>query len=444
MKTLRMMLVLAAMIGLSACATPWQVAEVQDIKTTVATGGTAFTAALLEEYKQQARIESEVEIEWRHAVTYARKGARAATGEMVMPEDPNTWSVPASALDSLVAARARLLEQFDKGARERLPAVAAKAQAAYDCWLEEEWERDADPGCRATFEAALAELTPAPMAAPAAAPARNFKVFFDFDKSGITSEAKAVLAEVAKAQADSKAPVIHISGFTDTVGSRRYNHKLSIKRAQNVAQALTKLGIGEAKLDVKGYGKEKDRLAVPTKDNVKEAKNRRVEIVFGGEPRPMAGTLTTPAPAPAPAISAPAKTPGGSNGVLGMLMCAKSGSGTTYVLFSRIPVECRYEGIGGVQKYTGTSGILLGVDLEIEPSAGMGYLVMGVTSDDKASVEGKYVGAKASATFGIGPAVQGGLAGIGNGVTLVPFGLGGQTGIGATAGLSYLDIQAVR
>ncbi len=137
-----------------------------------------------------------------------------------------------------------------------------------------------------------------------------------------------------------------------------------------------------------------------------------------------------------------AKAEGGV--VLGVLTCSKTGAGTTYVLHSRNPVECTYQGVGGPQKYTGIDGILLGIDLEIEQKAIMGYLVIGGTWKDKSSLEGYFVGAKASATFGVGLGVQAGLAGVGNDVSLVPLGLGAQVGIGATGGISYMAINGAK
>ena len=134
-----------------------------------------------------------------------------------------------------------------------------------------------------------------------------------------------------------------------------------------------------------------------------------------------------------------AKAEGGA--VLGVLTCTKTGTGVTYVLHSRNPVECTYDGVGGPQTYTGIDGILLGIDLEIEQKAGFGYLVIGGTWKDKSSLEGSFVGAKASATFGVGIAAQAGLGGLGNDISLVPLGLGVQAGIGATAGISYLSIS---
>lgn len=138
------------------------------------------------------------------------------------------------------------------------------------------------------------------------------------------------------------------------------------------------------------------------------------------------------------AFAGEAKADGGV--VLGLLTCSKTGTGTTYVVHSRNPVECTYSGIGGPQKYTGTNGILFGIDLEVEQVAGIGYLVVGGTNTDKNSLQGYYVGAEASVTFGLGLAAQAGLGGIGNDISLIPLGLGGQIGIGATGGISYLDI----
>ncbi|MBI3446004.1 MAG: DUF992 domain-containing protein [Magnetospirillum sp.] len=130
--------------------------------------------------------------------------------------------------------------------------------------------------------------------------------------------------------------------------------------------------------------------------------------------------------------------------VLGVLTCSKTGTGTTYVVHSKNPVACEYNGVGGPQKYTGSNGILFGIDLEIEQLAGMGYLVIGGTNTDKNSLQGYYVGAEASVTVGLGVSAQAGLGGVGNDIALVPVGLGGQIGIGATAGISYLNIMGAK
>lgn len=129
--------------------------------------------------------------------------------------------------------------------------------------------------------------------------------------------------------------------------------------------------------------------------------------------------------------------------VLGGLTCLKSGDGMTYLLFSKHPVTCTYNGVGGTQTYVGTSGIGLGIDLDFDKEAAMGYLVIGGTWTNKDSLNGLYIGGKAQATVGVGLAAQGGIGGFGNNVTLVPIGLGGQAmGFGAAAGISYLSLTA--
>ncbi|TAN63130.1 MAG: OmpA family protein, partial [Magnetospirillum sp.] len=129
MKIVRVLTVLVALAAVSACATPFQVSEVQDVIAAPSpTVGTPFTKALFEEYKEATRHEAIDEYEWRHAAAYAEKAERAATGEVVPPEDPTNWDLPAEVVPELKQARATLMDDFDKGARERVPAEAAKAQ----------------------------------------------------------------------------------------------------------------------------------------------------------------------------------------------------------------------------------------------------------------------------------------------------------------------------
>jgi outer membrane protein OmpA-like peptidoglycan-associated protein len=134
----------------------------------------------------------------------------------------------------------------------------------------------------------------------------------------------------------------------------------------------------------------------------------------------------------------------GPSAMFGALECEKTGTGTTFVVHSRIPVSCVYRGLNGEHSYVGTTGILIGADLEIEEKMMFSYLVVGGADVSHGGLAGKYVGAKASATAGVGVAAQAGLVGVGpHSFTLVPLGLGVQVGIGASAGIGYLDIEAV-
>jgi outer membrane protein OmpA-like peptidoglycan-associated protein len=117
---------------------------------------------------------------------------------------------------------------------------------------------------------------PAPAAA-AAAP-RNFTVFFDFDKSDITSDAQRVLTEAANSAKSGAFTRVTATGHTDTMGTPRYNMALSIRRANAVRDALVREGIPSSAIVVIGRGET--QLLVPTPDQTREPRNRRVEIVI--------------------------------------------------------------------------------------------------------------------------------------------------------------------
>jgi OOP family OmpA-OmpF porin len=270
---------LTALFGialLSGCTGGYD-ADVAKLKMTTATGGTAFTRALADQYKAYANYEADVEMEWAHAGIFARKGLRAAGGEMVSVDEVSAWEIPANRTADLVAARAKLMAHFQNGARERQPEIAAEAQVKLECWMEEEWEGEADgiKRCRDAFTAAEAKLN-----VVAAAPkiVKTFIVYFDLNKDVITADAQKVLDDVKKSAAEIKPTNIFLAGHTDTTGSSGYNTDLSNRRVKAVGSALSKMGVSSSAMATKYHGES--MLAVKTDDNVKEAKNRRVEIML--------------------------------------------------------------------------------------------------------------------------------------------------------------------
>jgi outer membrane protein OmpA-like peptidoglycan-associated protein len=81
------------------------------------------------------------------------------------------------------------------------------------------------------------------------------------------------LAVVAKNHGNG---AIEVDGFTDTTGSQRHNDKLSIARAEAVAQELSQDGVDLSRIQTRGFGERE--LAVETPNNTSEAKNRRVVV----------------------------------------------------------------------------------------------------------------------------------------------------------------------
>ena len=103
------------------------------------------------------------------------------------------------------------------------------------------------------------------------------KVLFDFNKFVLKPEAKEALDVVADVIKDGNYKMVEVIGYTDNIGSDEYNLKLSLQRAQSVADYLMYCeNIDPGKIKIEGKGK-----ADPIADNSTEegrAKNRRVEI----------------------------------------------------------------------------------------------------------------------------------------------------------------------
>ena len=69
---------------------------------------------------------------------------------------------------------------------------------------------------------------------------------------------------------------IEVSGHTDTIGDKRLNQALSEQRAKVVASYLTRHGIAEDRLTIRGYGGSRPLVANATEEQ--RAQNRRVEL----------------------------------------------------------------------------------------------------------------------------------------------------------------------
>jgi outer membrane protein OmpA-like peptidoglycan-associated protein len=137
-------------------------------------------------------------------------------------------------------------------------------------------------GVRYTFGGPPPEVIqppPVPPPPPPAPVAHTYMVFFNFDKSDLTPEAVQIVDEAAKNAGPAQATVITITGHTDTMGSDAYNMRLGKRRAESVASELERQGIPESEVVMVSKGKRD--LLVPTGDQVREPRNRRVTIVYG-------------------------------------------------------------------------------------------------------------------------------------------------------------------
>ncbi len=240
--------------------------------------GPAFVQALRAGYLPLADVEYG-ESDFRDSLHFLRKGIAAAEGVNVQPDMPARYPgrLTADALGGFEQARARLLEAFERDARRLAPLAAARAQVAYDCWLENAAEGDAADAdaCAQAFETAMAEID----RALAAGIENVYIVFFPFDSAEITPAARRVLEEVAQRVRAGEAVRLELAGHADRAGPKPYNDRLSKRRAEAVAKMLRELGVPADAMTLRWYGETRPR--VPTPDDVPEPQNRRVEITLG-------------------------------------------------------------------------------------------------------------------------------------------------------------------
>jgi OOP family OmpA-OmpF porin len=105
---------------------------------------------------------------------------------------------------------------------------------------------------------------------------KRFLLFYEYGEIQLTAESAQLLEKVKSELKSYPAGEVVVIGHTDRVGSEKWNDQLSLRRAESVKELLIKIGIPENIIQVAGRG-EREPL-VPTKDEVEEAQNRRVEI----------------------------------------------------------------------------------------------------------------------------------------------------------------------
>lgn len=263
--------------------------------------GSPFTQALADDYRDFANTELKDKFDYPDALHFARKGLSAASGAVVLPEAIDDWNLDGEHERELGAARGRLIVLFDMGARETEPSLSSLAQVKFDCWIEQQeetWGLDSDIGCKNEFYDALEQLETGmnvveeeepvvydePLAfdvdpaQPMAAENAVYLVFFDWDQFTLTSGANSVLDSVAEEIFNNPPRVLNIVGHTDTSGSKIYNQRLALKRAQTVRDALINRGVAADLIATDARGETE--LLVDTPDNVREPANRRVNISF--------------------------------------------------------------------------------------------------------------------------------------------------------------------
>ncbi len=272
--------------------------------------GTAFHQGLYEGYigLRDERVHVLDPLDGEH---FNHKARRAARRSNVMPDRAQDRRLIDEDVAVFKSAWKRIHDAWDRGGRSLAPADAAKAQVSYDCWIEAREGANSGYGlgniasfrnkdaeaCKAAFEEAMAaveaaanlhltmlERKPAPAmaAAPAPAPAmeapKPFIVFFGFDSADITAAGNRVIDDAMATAERMDIVDFTITGHADRAGVEAYNLQLSLRRANAVREELLARGVKASGISVAGRGEAEN--AVATADGVREAANRRVEIIL--------------------------------------------------------------------------------------------------------------------------------------------------------------------
>lgn len=101
-------------------------------------------------------------------------------------------------------------------------------------------------------------------------------IFFDYDSSQVTPEARADIEYNAKVLQDQSGLRVVVEGHCDERGTAEYNMALGAQRARAVQQVLISLGIPSNRIETISYGEEVP--LDPGHDEMAWAKNRRAHF----------------------------------------------------------------------------------------------------------------------------------------------------------------------
>jgi len=158
--------------------------------------------------------------------------------------------------------------------------------------------------CASQQTAEAPQPAPAPASTPAPAPAAQAQpveqpkaemnplhdpnsilakrsVYFDFDKSDIKPEFRALVEAHAGYMTSHASATVRIEGNCDERGSREYNLALGQRRADSLRKAMVLLGVSDTRIETISWGEEKPRAT--GRNEAAWSQNRRDDIIYTHE-----------------------------------------------------------------------------------------------------------------------------------------------------------------
>lgn len=118
------------------------------------------------------------------------------------------------------------------------------------------------------FAEALAALPPKQI---------SFILYFKEGSTEVLEGSKNTLSELFEEVSKRQAVEVQVTGHTDTVGGEADNDRLSTERMQTIKEMFIKRGLQASFIRAVGRGERE--LLIQTPDNVREPRNRRVQVI---------------------------------------------------------------------------------------------------------------------------------------------------------------------
>jgi outer membrane protein OmpA-like peptidoglycan-associated protein len=109
-------------------------------------------------------------------------------------------------------------------------------------------------------------------------PSTRFILYFVWESTELKPNSRATIKEIIDEIRKRASTEISVSGHTDRAGSNEFNIALSRKRAEYVRDLLIAEGIAPEAISVASHGEGNPIIKTP--DNVREPRNRRVEVII--------------------------------------------------------------------------------------------------------------------------------------------------------------------
>jgi OOP family OmpA-OmpF porin len=243
---------------------------------------------LFEAYKNKADFEAKKMHDWNSANLYSEKALKALIGEEIMPQKISYWNIRNDKKQELLKGYFNLKIIYKK-AISKNPFNLAKAISSFDCWAEQEeevWQTWDIIKCRKDFFDSMDNIYKSieekygednyEIKLNQIEKSKSTQViYFDFDKTDLAN----INIDKIKIFILENKNIIDkflITGHTDTVGSDKYNHILSINRANAIKNIILSLGVENKNIEILGRGE--NQLNIETEDEIDQPANRRAEI----------------------------------------------------------------------------------------------------------------------------------------------------------------------